>query len=65
MAPAAALHAWLPYEDRAPVLKAHARDSVKLGGLRTGAAAKGMTRLASGIDNARGWICGESMSAER
>lgn len=59
----AALLDWLPNEDWAPVLKA--LPERHLDSLRAAAAAKGKTKLACDIDNARGWICGEALSAER
>lgn len=61
------LLAWLPYEDWRPVVEAAARrhGGILLDTLREGASAKGLGRLACDVDNARGWLCGETISAER
>lgn len=60
---------WLPYEDWRPVMKAIANfgptGSARADELRAAAAQLGMERLACDIDNARGWICGETISDER
>jgi hypothetical protein len=63
------LLAWLPYEDWTPVMKAIATfgptSHERASDLRTAAEEAGMPQLACDIDNARGWICGETIEDDR
>ena len=60
---------WLPYGDWAPLMKAIATFGPtgfeQADSLRSAAAQTGMDALACDIDNARGWICGETISQVR
>lgn len=60
---------WLPEEDWRPILdivsKHGSTKDYGLGYIRDKVAERGMTKLACGIDNARGLICGETWSTEQ
>jgi hypothetical protein len=59
---------WLPYEDWKPVFKAISvfgpRGYAQADQLRAAAQEAGMDALACDIDNARGWLCGETVGTD-